>query len=48
VSTHDRHLVHRHHLAGPTVPLLDATAEEALYQATSGLPRKINLLAHHT
>jgi hypothetical protein len=26
----------------------DATAEEALYQATGGLPRKINLLAHHT
>ncbi len=32
----------------PTVPLFEATAEEALFQATSGLPRKVNLLAHHT
>jgi hypothetical protein len=28
----------------PCLPL----TEEALFQATSGLPRKINLLAHHT
>ena len=42
------YLTHRLQLAGATVPLFDATAEEALYQATSGLPRKINLLAHHT
>jgi type II secretory pathway predicted ATPase ExeA len=42
------YLAHRLQLAGATVPLFDATAEEALYQATSGLPRKINLLAHHT
>jgi type II secretory pathway predicted ATPase ExeA len=42
------YLTHRLQLAGATVPLFDATAEQALYQATSGLPRKINLLAHHT
>ena len=42
------YLGHRLRLAGAAVPLFDATAEEALFQATSGLPRKINLLAHHT
>jgi type II secretory pathway predicted ATPase ExeA len=42
------YLAHRMRLAGAEVPLFDPTAEEALYQATSGLPRKINLLAHHT
>ena len=41
------YLTHRMRLAGAEVPLFDATAEEAIYQATSGLPRKINLLAHH-
>jgi general secretion pathway protein A len=42
------YLTHRLQLAGATFPLFDATAEETLYQATSGLPRKIDLLAHHT
>jgi general secretion pathway protein A len=42
------YLAHRLRLAGADVPLFDPSAEEALYQATSGLPRKINLLAHHT
>ena len=42
------YLTHRLTLAGATVPLFDAPAEEALFQATSGLPRKVNLLAHHT
>ena len=42
------YLAHRLRLAGAEVPLFDATAEEALFQATSGLPRKINVLAHHT
>ena len=42
------YLAHRLRLAGAEVPLLDPSAEEAIYQATGGLPRKINLLAHHT
>jgi type II secretory pathway predicted ATPase ExeA len=42
------YLAHRLRLAGAAVPLFDPTAEEAVFQATSGLPRKINLLAHHT
>ena len=42
------YLAHRLQLAGATVPPFEATAEEALYAATSDLPRKINLLAHHT
>jgi len=42
------YLTHRLRLAGAELPLFDPTAEEALFQATSGLPRKINLLAHHT
>jgi general secretion pathway protein A len=42
------YLAHRLRLAGAELPLFDATAEEALYQASSGMPRKINLLAHHT
>jgi type II secretory pathway predicted ATPase ExeA len=28
-------------------PLFEPAAIEALFQATSGLPRKVNLLAHH-
>ena len=42
------YLTHRLQLVGATQPLFEPAAEEALYQATSGLPRKINLLAHHT
>jgi type II secretory pathway predicted ATPase ExeA len=42
------YLTHRLRLVGATQPLFEPAAEEALYQATSGLPRKINLLAHHT
>jgi general secretion pathway protein A len=42
------YLAHRLRLAGAEHPLFDPAAEEALFQATSGLPRKINLLAHHT
>jgi general secretion pathway protein A len=42
------YLAHRLRLASAEVPLFDPTAEEAIYQATGGLPRKINLLAHHT
>ena len=42
------YLAHRLRLATAETPLFDPTAEEAIYQATGGLPRKINLLAHHT
>jgi hypothetical protein len=30
------------------MPLFEASAVEALFQATSGLLRKVNLLAHHS
>ncbi len=42
------YLAHRLRLAGAELPLFEPAAEEALFQATSGLPRKINVLAHHT
>jgi type II secretory pathway predicted ATPase ExeA len=42
------YLAHRLRLASVEIPLFDPSAEEAMYQATGGLPRKINLLAHHT
>jgi general secretion pathway protein A len=42
------YLTHRLRLATAETPLFDPSAEEAIYQATGGLPRKINLLAHHT
>jgi hypothetical protein len=29
------------------LPLFETSAIEALFQVTSGLPRKLNLLAHH-
>jgi general secretion pathway protein A len=38
------HLLRR---AGTELPLFEPAALEALHQATSGLPRKVNLLAHH-
>ena len=42
------YLAHRLRLAGAELPLFEPAAEEALFHATSGLPRKIKLLAHHT
>ena len=33
--------------AGTELALFEASAHEALFQATGGLPRKLNLLAHH-
>jgi general secretion pathway protein A len=42
------YLAHLLRRAGTELPLFDASATEALFQATSGLPRKVNLLAHHT
>jgi type II secretory pathway predicted ATPase ExeA len=41
------YLAHLLHLAGTELPLFEPQAVEALFQATQGLPRKINLLAHH-
>lgn len=41
------YLQHLLRLAGTELPLFDASAIEALFQATNGLPRKVNLLAHH-
>lgn len=38
---------HRLHLAGTSLPLFEPGALEALYQATHGLPRKINRVAHY-
>ena len=41
------YLAHRLRLAGTELPLIEPAAEEAIFQATSGLPRKVNGLAHH-
>lgn len=41
------YLTHRLDKAGTQLTLFEAPAQEALFQATGGLPRKINLLAHH-
>lgn len=41
------YLSHRLRRAGTEMPLFEIPAQEALFQATSGIPRKVNLLAHH-
>jgi type II secretory pathway predicted ATPase ExeA len=41
------YLKHLLQLGGVQVPLFEPGALEAVYQATSGLPRKVNLLTHH-
>ncbi len=41
------YLSHRLRLAGTELPLFEAPTVEAIYQASSGLPRKANSLAHH-
>jgi len=41
------YLAHLLHRAGTELPLFEPAAIEAIFQATVGLPRKINLLAHH-
>jgi type II secretory pathway predicted ATPase ExeA len=41
------YLVHRLRLAGTELPLFESSTVEAIYQASSGLPRKANSLAHH-
>ena len=41
------YLQHRLRLAGTELPLFEPATVEAIFQAASGLPRKINSLAHH-
>ena len=41
------YLEHRIRLAGCELPLFEPATVEAIYQASNGLPRKANLLAHH-
>ena len=43
----ERTVEHRLRLAGCEMPLFDAPAIEALYQAARGLPRLINRIAHY-
>ncbi len=41
------YLLHRLRLAGCELPLFEPPVIEALFQATHGLPRKVNRLAHY-
>jgi type II secretory pathway predicted ATPase ExeA len=41
----DAYLTHQCKAAGVTQPLFEDTARQALYQATKGIPRKVNTLA---
>lgn len=41
------YLSHRLQLAGSSLPLFEPAAVEALFQATQGLPRKLNQAAHY-
>ncbi len=41
------YLLHRLRRAGTELNLFEPSAQEAVFQATGGLPRKVNLLAHH-
>ncbi len=41
------YLVHRLELAGCTLPLFEDAAIEALFQASRGLPRRLNRIAHY-
>jgi type II secretory pathway predicted ATPase ExeA len=41
------YLSHLLRLAGSELPLFEPAAMEAIFQATNGLPRKVNLLAHY-
>ena len=42
------YLTHRLRLAGTELPLFEPPTVEATFQASSGLPRKANNLAHHS
>jgi type II secretory pathway predicted ATPase ExeA len=41
------YLAHRLRLAGTELPLFEPAAQEAIYQSTQGLVRKVNNLCHH-
>jgi len=41
------YLTHRLRLSGCELPLFEPPAVEALFQATQGMPRKVNRLAHY-
>jgi general secretion pathway protein A len=41
------YLAHRLRLAGTELPLFEPAAVEAIFQSSTGLPRKANALAHH-
>lgn len=43
----DEYLKHLLRLAGTELPLFEAQAVSAIFQATNGLARKVNRLAHH-
>ena len=43
----DAYLAHRLRLAGCELPLFEPPAVEALFQASRGLPRQINRIAHY-
>ena len=43
----DEYLTHRLRLAGSELPLFEPPAVEALFQASRGLPRQINRIAHY-
>ena len=43
----DAYLTHRLRLAGCELPLFEPPAAEALFQASRGLPRQINRIAHY-
>ena len=43
----DSYLTHRLRLAGSELPLFEPPAVEALFQASRGLPRQINRIAHY-
>lgn len=42
------YLAHRLARAGTQLPLFDPAAQETLFTASAGLPRKVNTLAHHS
>ena len=42
-----RYLAHRLRLAGTELPVFTNPAVEGLFQATNGMPRKVNRLAHY-
>lgn len=43
-----QYLTHRLRAAGCELPVFEESANEALYQATQALPRKVNRLAHYS